>query len=244
MKKLLFLIFPALFCLALIYATTNSKKPSKVLIFSKTLGYRHKSISDGIVAIKKLGGQNGFIVDTTENPALFTKASLKPYQAIIFLSPTGEFFNEDQKAAFRDYIRSGGGFVGIHAATDCLYKWEWYGKMIGGYFINHPATQEAVITITDTKHLATKPLTSPWKRKDEWYNFRYTNPDIKVLLTLDETSYTGGKNGANHPISWYHKFEGGRVFYTGLGHTPESYTSDEYFLKHLLGGIKYALNIK
>ena len=244
MKKLFLLLIPVFLCLSLRPAENLEKKPLKVLIFSKTLGFRHKSINDGIVAIKKLGVENGFIADTTENAANINKENLKNYKAIIFLSPTGEFFNEEQKVAFRDYIRGGGAFVGIHAATDCLFKWEWYGKMIGGYFINHPATQEAVLNITDTKHPATKSIISPWKRKDEWYNFRYTNPNIKVLLKLDESSYNGGKNGANHPIAWYHKFEGGRVFYTGLGHTPESYTSDEYFLKHLLGGIKYALNMK
>lgn len=244
MKKLLLLIVPVLLCLSFEPVEKFKKKPLKVLIFSKTLGFRHKSINDGIVAIRKLGVENGFSADTTENSANINKENLKKYSAIIFLSPTGEFFNDEQKAAFQNYIKSGGGFVGIHAATDCLFQWEWYGKMIGAYFVNHPATQDAVLNIVDTKHPATKTLASPWKRKDEWYNYRYTNPDVKVLLKLDEASYSGGTNGANHPVSWYHEFEGGRVFYTGLGHTSESYTSDEYFLTHLLGGIKYALNIK
>ncbi|MFD2163216.1 ThuA domain-containing protein [Paradesertivirga mongoliensis] len=243
MKKFLLLLLPALFCLSL-RPTETPKEPLKVLIFSKTMGFRHKSIDDGIRAIKKLGAENGFIADTTENSDRINKENLKNYKAIIFLSPTGEFFNDEQRSAFQSYIRRGGGFVGIHAATDCLFKWEWYGKMIGAYFTDHPATQDAIINVVNTKHLATKDLSSPWKRKDEWYNLRYTNPDVKVLLKIDETSYKGGKNGDNHAISWYHKFEGGRVFYTGLGHTSESFNSDKDFLNHLLGGIKYALDIK
>jgi type 1 glutamine amidotransferase len=221
-----------------------AKKPVKVLIFSKTNGYRHKSISDGILAIQKLGSANGFVADTTENGLLFNPQNLKNYKAIIFLSPTAEVLNEDQKSAFQSYIRNGGGFVGIHGATDCMYKWEWYGKMIGAYFSDHPKIQEARLNIVDKKHASTKMLSSTWTHTDEWYNFRFTNPAIKVLITIDEKSYSGGKNGSHHPVSWYHNFEGGRIFYTALGHTPENFTSDQVFLDHLLGGIKYAAKIK
>lgn len=244
MKRLLIYLVPVLLCLSFTLNDTLPKKPVKVLVFSKTLGFRHKSIQPGIAAIKKLGEENGFIADTTEDATKFTTDNLKNYKAVIFLSPTGEVFNDEQKLAFQTYIKSGGGFVGIHAATDCLYKWEWYGKMIGGYFASHPAVQEAVLTIKDTKHPSTKKLVSPWTHRDEWYNFKYTNTDVKVLLTVDEKSYKGGKNGDYHPAAWYHEFEGGRVFYTALGHTSECYTTDENFLKHLMGGIKYALAVK
>ena len=243
MKKFFLPLLLILICLSFKPAGSHKKRPLKVLIFSKTLGYRHKSIADGIAAIKKLGKANGFEADTTENASNINAENLKNYKAIIFLSPTGEVFNDEQKLAFRHYIRSGGGFVGIHAATDCLYKWEWYGKMIGAYFITHPVIQEAVINVVGKNHPATKMLPSPWKRKDEWYNLKYLNPNIKPLLMLDEKSYTGGKNDGEHPISWYHKFEGGRIFYTGLGHTTESFTDDD-FLSHLLGGIKYSLKIR
>lgn len=243
MKKIFFLCFALFLCFSLKAEIYKIKKPVKVLVFSKTLGFRHKSITDGIKAIQKMAEQNKFVADTTENPAMFTPQNLQQYKAIIFLSPTGEFFNEDQKRAFQQYIRNGGGFIGIHAATDCLFKWEWYGNMIGAYFTNHPPVQEAVLTIIDTKHPSTKDLVSPWNHTDEWYNFNYTNPNIKVLLKIDEESYKGGKNGADHPVAWYHQFEGGRIFYTALGHTPESY-KNEYFLKHLLGGIKYAAQLK
>lgn len=221
-----------------------SKKPAKVLIFYKTTGFYHKSIANGIVAIQKLGNTNGFVADTSSNSLSINTKNLKQYNAIIFLSPTGEFFNDEQKLAFQTFIRNGGGFVGIHAATDCLFKWDWYGKMIGAYFTDHPKVQEATLHIVDKKHAATKMLKSPWIRTDEWYNFRFTNPNIKVLIKIDESSYTGGKNGQSHPVAWYHKFEGGRIFYTALGHTPGSFTADQLFLDHLLGGIKYAAKIK
>lgn len=112
--------------------------------------------------------------------------------------------------------------------------------MIGAYFRSHPQQQEATIKIIDKQHLATNFLNQTWQKFDEWYNFKDINPNIKVLMRLDESSYTGGKNGENHPIAWYHDYEGGRIFYTGLGHTKESYTNPT-FLKHLLGGIKYTM---
>jgi type 1 glutamine amidotransferase len=236
MKRLLFLLIPAIFCLSLISFAKEEEQPVRVLVFSKTLGYRHRSIKDGVKAIKLLGQKNGFSVDHTESSSAISADNLKKYKAIIFLSPTGEFLNKKQKEAFKEFIHNGGGFVGIHAATDCLHKWDWYGEMVGAYFSSHPDIQEAQLNVIDKKHLSTQGLLSPWKHRDEWYNFTYTNKNIKVLLTLDETSYKGGKNGDKHPIAWYHNFEGGKVFYTGLGHTKESYT-DATFLKHLQGGI-------
>jgi len=241
--KSLYRILIAVLALQFISLAGFAKKPAKVLIFSITKGYRHKSIGDGISAIKKLGEKNSFLADTTENPAAFTAKNLKRYKAIVFLSPTGDdFFTDSQKKAFQDYIHTGGGFVGIHAATDCLFNWEWYGKLVGAYFINHPKIQQASLNILDGGHAATRGLPNPWIHTDEWYNFKSINPSIKVLINLDEGSYTGGTNGSSHPIAWYHDFEGGRVFYTGLGHTAEAY-SDEMFLKHLLGGIKYAMGL-
>jgi type 1 glutamine amidotransferase len=112
--------------------------------------------------------------------------------------------------------------------------------MIGAYFSNHPAQQTASIILNDSNHLATKGLPAIWTRKDEWYNFKEISTHINVLLSLDEKSYKGGTNGANHPMAWYHEFEGGRVFYTALGHTNESY-AEPLFLQHILGGINYAI---
>ena len=212
----------------------------KVLVFSKTAGYHHKSIDAGIKAIQELGVKYHFEVDTTTDSTKFVLPNLKKYSAVIFLSTTGDVLNEEQEKAFQQYIQAGGGFVGVHAATDTEYGWPWYGKLVGAYFVKHPKIQEAVLIINDSTNLSTKHLPRPWKRTDEWYNFKDIQPDLHVLISIDETSYSGGTNGANHPMAWYHNFDGGRAFYTELGHTDESY-SDQLYLQHLWGGLQYAM---
>ncbi|HWD88318.1 MAG TPA: ThuA domain-containing protein [Mucilaginibacter sp.] len=215
----------------------------KVLVFSKTAGFHHASIAVGIPAIIKLGQENNFDVDTTTDASKFTTENLKQYAAVIFLSTTGTVFNDAERAAFTKYIESGGGFVGIHSATDTEYDWPWYGKLVGAYFKNHPSKQQvATLHITDPNFIATKGLPIEWKRLDEWYNFRVvpSDKDVHVLITIDEKTYEGGNDGDYHPMSWYHSYDGGRAFYTALGHTDESY-SDPLYLKHILGGIKYAM---
>lgn len=222
------------------FAFASKKKQQSVLVFSKTNGYRHSSIPAGIEAIKKLGLANKFSVDATEDSLAFTDANLAKYSAVIFLSPTGNVLGEAEQKALENFVRNGGGFAGIHAATDCEYDWPWYVKMVGASFLSHPAQQIAKLILKDKNHPSTKHLPDSWERKDEWYNFKNMNPDVKVLLTIDETSYTGGKNGAVHPMAWYHSYDGGRAFYTELGHTDETF-NDPVFLQHLLGGIQYVL---
>ncbi len=212
----------------------------KVLVFSKTEGFRHSSIPIGIAAIQQLGLDNDFDVDATEDASLFTFSNLIQYDAIIFLSTTGDVLNADQQAAFEQYIQSGGGYVGIHAASDTEYNWPWYGQLVGAYFDSHPSNQTATIKVADRIHPSTKNLPEYWERFDEWYNYR-ENPrgNVHVLATLDENTYSGGNMGYDHPIAWMHDFDGGRAWYTGGGHTEASY-SEPLFLEHLLGGILYA----
>jgi type 1 glutamine amidotransferase len=216
---------------------------NKVLIFSKTNGFRHESIPAGIAAIKQLGEQNNFSVVATEDSTFLTDEHLRDVKVLIFLSTTGTILGTDQEKALQNFIHRGGGFVGVHAASDCEYQWPWYVKMIGGNFESHPKPQVAKLLVVNKKHPSTKFLPPVWERKDEWYNFKNFNPSVTVLIKIDESSYEGGKNGKNHPMAWYHNYEGGRVFYTELGHTVESY-SEPLFLKHLLGGIKYAMHEK
>lgn len=217
-----------------------SQDLSNVIVFSKTEGYRHKSIETGIESIKNLGNENQFLVQTTEDSDELI-SMLNNCKVVIFLNTTGNILNEQQQEAFKKFIKNGGGFVGVHAATDTEYEWSWYGKMIGAYFESHPKQQQAIIEVANTKHISTSFLDEKWNKFDEWYNYKNINPNIKVLLKLDEKSYKGGKNGKNHPIAWYQEYEGGKIFYTGLGHTKKSYTNPT-FLKHLLGGILYTLN--
>ena len=152
--------------------------------------------------------------------------------------------NADQQVQFERYIQAGGGYVGIHAAADTEYDWPWYNRLVGAYFLSHPNNsnvRKATIEVLDSTHISTTGLPKRWERTDEWYNYKNIQSDLKVLANLDEETYEGGENGDNHPIAWYHEFDGGRAFYTGGGHTDESF-SEPLFLKHLLGGIKYAVN--
>ena len=237
-------IFIMLAIVGLLSASCNSQKREgnpRVLVFSKTAGFYHNSIPKGVEALQKLGMENGFEVDTTKNAAFFQEDSLAKYAAVIFLNTTGNVLDYRQEAAFERYIQSGGGFVGIHAAADTEYDWHWYGKMNGAYFKSHPETQEAKFIIKDKNFGATSFLTDTvWERTDELYNFKMLNPDVNVLMTIDESSYEGGENGDHHPMSWYHEYDGGRAFYTAMGHTKESFSEEDY-LKHLLGGIQYAM---
>ncbi|RPF79502.1 MAG: carbohydrate-binding protein [Rhodothermaceae bacterium TMED105] len=211
-----------------------------VLVFSKTAGYRHASIEKGIEAIQQLGLDNGFNVDATEDASAFTTDNLQNYAAIIFLCTTGDVLNLEQQSAFQSYIQQGGGFVGIHAASDTEYSWPWYGELVGAYFDSHPEIQQATIEVADRVHPSTSHLPEYWIRTDEWYNYS-ENPrgDVHVLATLDEATYSGGSMGHDHPFAWMHEFEGGRSWYTGGGHTEESYSEPD-FLQHILGGIFYA----
>jgi cytochrome c len=210
----------------------------KILVFSKTKGYRHESIEVGKPALIELGKRNNIEVDTTEDATFFNEDNLKKYKAVVFLSTTRDVLDPVQQADFKRFIEAGGGYVGIHAAADTEYEWPWYGKLVGAYFKSHPQIQEA--KIFKVKDFGSAKLPEIWTRTDEWYNYRILDPNLNVILKLDESSYKGGENGEDHPIAWYHEYEGGRVFYTGLGHTKESY-ADSLFLDHVLSGIQYAI---
>ncbi len=215
----------------------------KVLVFSKTLGYRHASIEDGKAMFLRLGNQNSFKVDTTENADYIVEDSLKNYDAIVFLSNTGEILNYAQQSALKRYVESGGGIMGIHGASGAEYSWPWYGKLMGARFESHPEElQTGEIIIIDKNDPITEGLPNLWSFKEEWYNFDSISPDIKVLATVNESSYQGGKHGDNHPISWKQEFDGGRSFYTALGHRPEAYR-DSLFVRHIMGGLNYAIGV-
>jgi cytochrome c len=228
-----------------IFLNSCTDETPRILVFTKTAGFYHESIPTGIAAIQKLGKENGFEVDTTKDAGKFTDDQLKRYKAVVFLSTTKNVLNADQQVAFERYIQAGGGYAGIHAAADTEYEWPWYNKLVGAYFVSHPSIQAATINIIDTAHLSMKGLPAHWERTDEWYNYKNIYAGIHVLAELDEQTYEGGENGAHHPIAWYHEYDGGRAFYTGSGHTHESF-NEPLFLKHVLGGIRYAMgdNVK
>ncbi|KAA9375992.1 MULTISPECIES: ThuA domain-containing protein [Microbispora] len=211
----------------------------KVLVFSKTAAFRHDSIPAGVQAIRDLGAANNFTVDATEDANAFTSGNLAQYKAVVFLSTTGDVLNATQQTAFQSYVDGGGGYVGVHSAADTEYDWPYYGQLVGAWFNNHPTIQQATVRTEDSTHPATAGLAAAWSRTDEWYNYR-TNPrsTTHVLQTLDETSYSGGNMG-DHPITWCHPQASGRSFYTGMGHSIQSY-SEQGLRNLLLGGIRYA----
>lgn len=235
--------------------TAASGHHFRALVFSKTTGFRHDSIPAGIAGIEKLGRQNGFAVDATEDSAAFTDENLARYQVVIWLSATGDVLDETQQAAFQRYIEAGGGFVGIHAGgtdTECSPAgcpagdgdWTWFRGLAGARFVGHPAVQQAQVVIEDGHNPSTRGLPGRWTRTDEWYDWAANpRPNVHVLAAVDEHTYSGGGMGADHPIAWCQKYDGGRAWYTSMGHTSESY-SDPLFLRHILGGIRYAAGVE
>lgn len=243
MKFILYLTLCLGVLLPLLAAQAGAAERFSALVFTKTAGFRHDSIPDGIAAVKKLAADNDFSVDATEDASIFASDSLDKYRVIIFLSTTGDVLNEAEEAGLQQWLQAGNGLVGIHAAADTEYEWEWYGGAIGAYFKNHPpGIHEAAIDVEDGTHVSTAHLPERWIRTDEWYNYQQ-NPreNVHVLLTLDESTFEGGEMG-DHPIAWMHEYDGGRVWYTGGGHTSESFDEPD-FVQHMLGGITWAAGL-
>ncbi len=238
-------------------------EPDRALVFSRTVTFRHKdSIPVGNEMLKAQFKSFGLEADITEDAAVFTPENLARYRAVAFMSTTGDIMSvalpkdatKEQKdaavkvaaarrEAFQRWLESGGAFVGVHAATDpgpADKYWPWYAKMIGGLFAGHPAIQPATLHPLSKEHPAVAHLPADWKRKDEWYNFKNLAADNQVLLEIDEKSYNGGKMGEHHPMSWCKEVGQGRMFYTALGHTKESFAEAE-FVQHVLGGMKWTL---
>lgn len=236
----LFLILTAVLSAGLVSRATDASY--RILVFSKTLGYRHASITNGIAAIRALGLTNGFAVDATEDSAVFTPGNLIRYQAVVFLSATGDVLNPEQQEAFKQYVLEGGGFAAIHGAIfgplACEDKWDWYGDVFCCSFTNHSAIVPATVDVEDRVHPSTVGLPVKWQRTDEWYNYTGTpRGRARILATVDESTYKGGLVGTDHPIAWCRRVGKGRMWYTAMGHN-ESAFSEPLFLSHLLGGIE------
>tara|TARA_B100001769_G_scaffold67314_1_gene50097 strand:- start:1602 stop:2336 length:735 start_codon:yes stop_codon:yes gene_type:complete len=214
----------------------SSQNSFSVLVITETNGWVHDSIDSGLILIKDIADRNNFNVYYSDDSSVITDNNLKDIKTIIFLNTTQEILTDDEQKVMENFIKSGKGFVGVHAAADTEYDWQWYGKLVGAYFRSHPDVMNAKIFTVD--HSITDHLDYEWEIEDEWYNFDYTNNNINILLNLDEKSYEGGEHPDYHPITWFHEYDGGRSFYTGLGHTKEVYL-DERFIKLLEKGILY-----
>ncbi len=225
-------------------AHAQSCEPFEVLVFSKTAGFRHEEqIVAGAALVQAFGAAHGFGVEHSEDAALIEPANLARYAVVIFLHTTGDILDSAQEAALEGYVLGGGGFVGVHSAADTEHGWPFYGTLVGAYFFDHPAIQPAEVSVVDPNHPSTASLPALFSHTDEWYDYQTNvaaNPAVDVLLTVDESTYTGGNMGPVHPIAWCQDLAGGgRSWYTGMGHTLASYSAP-FFQEHLLGGILWA----
>jgi uncharacterized protein len=219
----------------------------RVLVFSKTTGYRHASIEAGFAALKAMGARRGMTVTASEDAGVFDGDGLKNVDVLVLLSnttnpkdPASEWWTGARGEALQAFVHRGGGVIGIHGATDSHYHWPWYGKLMGGRFARHPkGTPTGDVTVFDRRHPAARGLAPTARRADEWYYFDDYDPTQQLIATLDPQSI--GEADVNpNPAAWAHEFEGGRVFYTAMGHTAESF-SEPWFLRHLEGGLDWVL---
>ncbi len=237
--------------LAILFALPGfaQKKQFKALLFTRTAGFHHESINEGVDAIKTMAERNFFDVHWHEDPSNFNDKNLEQFDVVIFLNTTGDILNEEQQAAMEKFIRAGKGYVGIHSASDTEYDWAWYTKLVGRTFRIHPAIQTARIKVLDRKFPGFELMPDDQLWTDEWYEYsEEKTTGLNYLLSVDENTFnpkadwgrvSGTGMGSFHPIAWYHNYDGGRAFYTGLGHMPSKY-SDAGFLAHLYGGIYWA----
>ncbi|HEV7270304.1 ThuA domain-containing protein [Pseudoxanthomonas sp.] len=216
---------------------TFAAPPDRVLVFTKTAGFRHDAIPTAVATLKALAADAGMVADHTEDAQAFTAANLARYRVVVFASTTGDVLDNRQQAAMETFVRNGGGFLGIHAAADTEYDWPWYGQLVGAYFKNHPPGLQS--THVQPERDAT-PAGERWTVTDELYNYRANpRPQVRVIATVDEREYAGGEMGVDHPIAWCHAFDGGRSWYTGLGHEATVY-DDANFIAQLRRGLAYA----
>lgn len=250
MRRPLLLLF-AVLSLALTSAGSRVQAaPGAILIYSGTTGYRHDSIPAGIQAVTEIVQKRGLSLVTSEDPAVFSTESLKRFRAIVLLScttdpknPASEWLVGDRRTALQQFVHRGGGIVAIHAAADSHYNWPWYGHLIGAHFARHPqGTPTGEVHVVDRSHPATASLTPTLRRTDEWYYFDDYDPTSHLLVTVDPASI-GEKDVNPNPMSWVREVEGGRLFYTAMGHTKESY-SDPWFLRHIADGLDWVLRGK
>lgn len=217
-------------------------RTARILLFSRTSGYRHESIETGVEALRRALVEFDIEVVATEDESDFTAEGLGQAGAVVWLSTSGDVLDDEGRNVFQRYVERGGGYVGIHGASDTEHGWDFYGELVGARFDEHPHIQPATVHVVDREHPATSHLPSIWPRTDEWYNFESQPHDrVRVLATVDESSYEGGTMGEHHPIAWCHETGGARSFYTAMGHTTDCY-AEVAFIDHLVGGIRWTLH--
>jgi uncharacterized protein len=220
--------------------------PAHILVFSKTSGFRHESLSSGIKMLFDLSKSQNWIITATEESSAFNPEILSGFDVVVFMNPTGDALNESEQIAFENFMKKGKGMVGIHSAADFEYDWPFYGELIGGYFKTHPPAQTGTVIFENFDHPAMEPFKGmeSYTTFDEWYTFRENpRPKVNVLATLDESSIKKYKNDDwrmdDHPIIWWLEKDGMRSFYTGFGHTHEAF-QDEKVKIHIKNAVNWA----
>jgi type 1 glutamine amidotransferase len=243
--------------LVLAAAAISQAAEKRVLVYTRNFvtegkGYVHENIATSVDAIRRMGAANGFAVDHSDDPTVFTIENLKKYKAIVFSNSNNEAFTSDaQRDAFKAYINGGGGLVGIHSATGSERKWPYFWSVMGGKFLRHPKLQKFTVRVKDRNHPSTRDLPATFEWEDECYYTENLNPALKPLLVTDpakiddpkKNEYPGDRFGDSLPLAWYMTFDGGRQFYCALGHKKDHY-SDPILEKHLVGGILWAMGEK
>ena len=223
--------------LATLFAPAQAGAAGRVLVLTRTEGFRHDSIAVAVAVLTAELTDRGFAVTRTEDPGAFTATNLAAVDVVVFLETTGDVLDPPQEAALQQFVEGGGGWAGVHSALDTEYDWPFYGTLAGAHFLAHPAVQTATVRREDADHPAMTGVPDAWSRTDEWYDLRANpRPDVHVLATVDEATYAGGQMGADHPIAWCRPVGAGQSFVTAMGHTDASW-SDPTFVGHVAAGV-------
>ena len=219
----------------------NENDTLNVLVFSKTQGYRHENIKIGLAGFRTLAANKSWKMTTTEDATYFNDKFLSKIDVVVFFNTTGDILNSSEEIALEGFIKSGGGFLGIHAAADTEYDWPFYQELIAAHFASHPPTQKArLIVHQETNHPAIGHLGNEWSLRDEWYSFKEPlKSHATLLMEVDDSSLSGKiPLTESHPIAWAHEKFCGRSMYTGIGHTAEQF-SDPVYLEHIARSVEW-----
>ena len=246
-------IFPRqlmLLALMLFNSVMVNAEQFNVLLITRTMGWHHESINEAVDAFRKLATKHHFKLTWEENVDLvITEQKLQDFDVLVFLLTSGDILNPTQQQAVQNFIQSGKGFVGVHSASDTEYDWPWYNGLVGHMFHIHPVIQTGNLRVHSRKFPGLERMPDSLWWTDEWYQFGPAqSKNLNYILTVDENSYDpiadwgekkGNGMGKFHPIAWYQEYDGGRSFYTGLGHLPAAY-SDRLLMEHIYGGLFWA----
>jgi len=219
---------------------SSAGEPYRILIFNKTFkSYHDKAIPVASAALQALGPTHGFIADINSDASVFTQEGLKPYKVLVFLNACGEVLDASQQQALKTYIESGGSFVGIHAVVACERSWPWFSGLVGASNDKDKHFEPAPIHVADRTNPSTAGLPADFIHKDQYFRFKNLANDLHVVLTVDGRKLTDlDLQDPAYPVAWYHTYDGGRAFYTSLGH--QGSFDDPIFASHILGAIQWA----